>query len=272
MSSRTVYLRRRKNYTKLPDDLYYEANRKIGSSFRSGSRDVLRGLTPEEEDKYLPEILGVGPSEPGYRAAKQNFWADMSITVESGEGTRLEVGIDARNEPINLSDWITWKFAGKHSDVAANEEAVNDSQCKYFLHDPQAKQLVDADARRYRKLAQTAFIQMGDDNAKMRQVLRLLGFDTRMLTPELEAAELALEKFVDKMPKEFLEIVSDTNLEMKAFLEEAVSARVIEKLGNIYMDGDQVLGHTMKEAVAYLTDPVQSKTLTVLKARLEQSN
>jgi hypothetical protein len=273
MTTRTVYIRRRPNNTKLPDELYYEATRKIGGSYARGSNDVLRGLNPEEEEKYLPEILGVGPKEPGWRKAKQDFWSDISVTVASGEGTKLDISLDSHDEPVNLNDWLIWKFIQKHVDVANSEEELSDNfQCKYFIYDPKKNQEVNVANMKQQKAATIEFLKISDNTAKMQQILRLLGYDTRLLSDDKpETAELELKKFVDKTPQRFLEVASDENLEMKSFLEECVSNNVIEKIGNVYLDGDQVLGNSLKEAVLWLNDKAHSKTLTVLKSRLEQA-
>jgi hypothetical protein len=56
MSKKTVFIYRRPNTTNLPDDVYSEAKRRIGSTYTK-SGDILKGLTIAEQKKWLPEIL-----------------------------------------------------------------------------------------------------------------------------------------------------------------------------------------------------------------------
>lgn len=58
-------------------------------------------------------------------------------------------------------------------------------------------------------------------------------------------------------PAGFLAMLEDDTYEMKAFLAEAVRNRVVTKNGDIYMWGKILIGGTLDEAVAQLSDDVQ---------------
>ena len=62
MSSRKVVLKRKANATNLPEHVYAEAKRKIGSTFSSNG-DSQTGLSFAEQKKYMPplEFLFVVP-------------------------------------------------------------------------------------------------------------------------------------------------------------------------------------------------------------------
>ena len=68
----------------------------------------------------------------------------------------------------------------------------------------------------------------------------------------------------------FLKIAKDKNLEVKAEIEEMVTASVLRKIGNQIIFIDEVLGDTLDDAVVFLKDKKNSGTLTILRAKLKE--
>ena len=74
----------------------------------------------------------------------------------------------------------------------------------------------------------------------------------------------------NKQPKKFIRIAKDKNLELKAEIEEMVSAGVLRKIGNQVIFIDEVLGDTTEDAVVHLKDKKNSGKLTILRAKLKE--
>ena len=85
-----------------------------------------------------------------------------------------------------------------------------------------------------------------------------------------EQVENALYEIKDKTPKKFLRIATDKHLELKAEIEEMVSAGVLRKIGNQVIFIDEVLGDTIDDTVVYLKDKKNSGKLTILRAKLKE--
>ena len=85
-----------------------------------------------------------------------------------------------------------------------------------------------------------------------------------------EQVENALYEIKNKEPKKFIRIATDKNLELKAEIEEMVSAGVLRKIGNQVIFIDEVLGDTMEDTVVYLKDKKNSGKLTLLRAKLKE--
>ena len=103
----------------------------------------------------------------------------------------------------------------------------------------------------------------------MRRILRLLAqVNPDRLTDE--QVENQLYELKDKSPMKFLKIAIDKNLELKAEVEEMVTAGVLRKIGNQVIFIDEVLGDTLDNTVVYLKDKKNSSTLTVLRAKLKE--
>jgi len=138
---------------------------KIGSGLRGKS--ALKGVTVEEEQKYLPSILGLTPKSENWNKASNNYWANFGMDVPADdEGYKMEAGlwyeseedaklgeaearaeakkvIDARargvnyvekftvrsqlGTPIDLDDYLMWRYCLVYSGVANVPEDADKS-------------------------------------------------------------------------------------------------------------------------------------------------
>ena len=88
-----------------------------------------------------------------------------------------------------------------------------------------------------RKDADKMFIKSSADVKNMKRILRLItSINPDRLTDD--QIENQLYEIKDKNPAKFLKIASDKNLEIKAEIEEMVTAGVMRKIGNqiIFID------------------------------------
>jgi nitroreductase len=85
-----------------------------------------------------------------------------------------------------------------------------------------------------------------------------------------EQIENSLYEIKNNEPAKFIKIATDSNLEVKAEIEEMVSAGVLRKIGNQVIFIDEVIGDTMDNTVVYLKDKKNSGTLTLLRAKLKE--
>lgn len=266
MSSHIVTLQRRPNSTNLPDDIYLESKRKIGSVFTAGG-DVVRGLSLAEQKALLPEIIGVSPTDVSFTRAVKDFYVNFSIDVPKG-GVDLEVGVDNDGTPYNLLDYIKYKFVLAHPYVAKTEEELSGSKrLKYFIQDKN-KELIEASVNlQVRKKAYKEFIKISEDEAKMDLVLRVYG--ERPEKMDIKEKELTLESMQEEDPDRFLEVALDKDLEMVSLINECLSKEILRKVGNSILDGDSVLGDSMEETILFLKDKKNSGTLTSVKAKIK---
>jgi len=267
MSSRIVYIRRKPNNTNIPEHIYAESKRKIGSSFtKSGQTN--KGLTFSEEKELLPALLGLQYNDPNFFQKSERFFAELSIDVEHGSGTKFNASVDDKGNPVNLMDYVKYKFALAHPFVAADEQACMSSQkYKYFVHDPSKEMEEKHSALEVKKKAYREFIKASADEAKMDMILLAMGSSPKGLS--VVEKELKLENEVDADPVSFLKIVTDKNLEQTAFIEDCISSEVLRRVGTAYLNGDEKIGDTLEESILFLKNKKNSEVLTVLKARLK---
>jgi len=138
MNSKTVKLKVI-DRTRTPDDVKRLSTKKIGSVWTKNG-DIYRGLTLQEEEYYLPSLVGLSPTDPGFRAATRKFWTDFTVVIDADQlddkkfgGLDLEIGgsigPDGKFQPINLMDWLKYKFiTGGHPRVAATPQEVEEKE------------------------------------------------------------------------------------------------------------------------------------------------
>ena len=264
--SHVITIMRRPNATNLPDDIYTEAKRRIGSVF-TGSGDIIRGLTFAEQKKLLPEILGMDSTDPSFGRAAKEFYLNLTVEVPMG-GVDLEIGLDEEGYPLNLMDFVRYKFALAHPYVVAEESELSASKKhQYYISDTR-RELKEAKlGLDIRKNAYKEYIKLTDSSDRMNQVLFVYGFKPD--TMKNEEKELQLEELLEDNPQYFMDVVGDKNLEMVALINQCLTNEVIRKVGNTILDGDVSLGDSMEEAVVFLKDKKNSNVLTSMKAKLK---
>jgi len=266
MSSHLITLNRRSNNTNLPDEVYAESKRKIGSVY-TASGDIIKGLTFAEQKQYLPEIIGVSPSDPEFTRACKEYYLNLTINVPLG-GMDLEIGLDEDGHPLSIVDYVKYKFACAHPYVVQDEEDLTGSKkIKYYISDSR-KELKEASANLVvRKEAFKEFIKLTGHENRMNMVLLVYGYDPTKLTSDEK--ELQLEELQEDNPEYFIDICTDKNLELTALINQALSLEALRKVGNSILDGDITLGDSMEEAVLFLKDKKNSNVLTAVKAKLK---
>lgn len=294
LGSRIVQIHQVPKFSLLPKGkdakvIRMEQVKKIGSQFARGTRDVIRGLSPEEELEYMPRILGLSPTSDNWNAALQTRWAEFGIDVPSDDyseqGVELEVGFKENPKkpgtaiPINLDGYIKYNFCKANSDVATTDEQLdNPFLFTYYIID-KARKVMDDENRFVRmKAINRLFDQLiastdANERNKIQWILETeggsdgVGINTAGYS--IVQKEMELEKFKDAFPTKFEELVKDPNLETKALIRKAVELSVINQEGNSYFLDSKVIGSSLLDTVGYLSNPAnQTDKLTII-ARLD---
>lgn len=251
----------------MPDNIYQSAKQKIGSCFTSDGVQHT-GMTQSQKEKYMPTILGMAYTDPGFQIQMKNWFADFSLLVPI-EGTKLNIGLSESGEPEVLFDYVRYLYIKSHPDVAPNkEEADRSRRARFYIHDEAIAKKAGYDLVAKRKAAYKEFILLEDNSKKVDQLLRLYGRNPAKMSKEEKS--IYLESEVNSDPVTFALRATSKDLEMQAFIEQLLSENLIRKVGNTYLDGDVSLGESMEEAVKYLQNAKHSSELQTLKARLQQ--
>tara|TARA_R100001463_G_C3442759_1_gene212757 strand:+ start:9 stop:671 length:663 start_codon:yes stop_codon:yes gene_type:complete len=213
-------------------------------------------------------ILDVSPEHSDWPKHSKQFWAELTIPV-GFTGVELEIGMDD-GIPISIMDYIKYRFAIKHPHVAMTKGEMDaDFNKRFYIQDLTRADKVKNNEIQVKKDADKEFIKMSSNEKAMKRVLRLMS-NTNPDRMTAEQIENSLYEIKNSSPKKFFRIATDKNLELKAEIEEMVSAGVLRKIGNQIIFIDEVLGDTTDDTVVYLKDKKNSGKLTLLRAKLKE--
>lgn len=274
MSSIIIELRRKPNFTRLPDISAQQAKRKIGCTMtKTGAQN--HGLTQEEIVKYMPEILNMSASESTFRRAVTDYFNSLTLEV-SDEHLKLEIGTHEDGSPVNVIDYVKWKFAQANPYVASDIEDLHRSSRKlFYFHNRIDDISKKAKKSQKRSAAFKLLMEVQANENKVPLVLTVLGVNPARVVYGLpqdkhkEALRVRLEEEFDKDMEAFYTAASNPQLETIALLEDAVSKSIIERSGNSYFFKETDLGGDLREAVAFLEDKKNSAVVSQIKASLK---
>ena len=265
--SKKVTLRQKELLNHLPKPVRAEAIYKLSSVYVN--RQPLKGFTATEEKKYMDGILDVSPSHVDWPKHSKEFWAELTIPI-GFTGVELEIGKNEDDMPLNIMDYIKYRFALKHPHVALTKEEMDSTfSKKFYIQDLTRDDKVKNNEIQLKKDADKEFIKASSNIDSMKRILRLMS-NTNPDRMTVEQVENALYELKNSNPKKFLRISTDKNLELKSEIEEMITSGVLRKIGNQVIFIDEVLGETTDDTIVYLKDKKNSGTLTILRAKLKE--
>lgn len=272
-------------FTTVPKDMQDEVIKRVGSEFRPGTRDCIRGLSPEEERVILPNIVGLNPTDQQFPARVRDYWADYSV-MPTVEGIKLNIATEQREAtvngtkvmldlPINEEDYITYKFCMQSSKVAKTKEQLSNlGQYDFYLVNLEEEKEKAMSEFTIKKDSDIAFgrlvTKFPENEDKVNWILQMIKKPQEHFSESMSQIEkeMMLSKKKDESPVLFLNIANDVDLEQKAFLSKAIAFGIMTIEGYDYFNGDKNLGPE-KSAISKLKSPEFSSELLTIQARLQ---
>jgi hypothetical protein len=291
MKEKTVYIRRKVSFSQAAnstDPEYVEyvstAFTGIGSYFNK-NKQVGTGLSRHEKNILMPEVLDMDRDERGYKEAVNNYFHEFFHKIPAG-GLLLRIGLknpkkelSEDNLPLSVTDYMVWKHALEHPQVATNlEEAESNPIVRFWIEDKEAELNAKVRVSDLEDKASMLYLQHKSDVTKVDQVLTLLGVDTRKLNPEetiLRFKSVSTKRdSLDEdsqveMLEAFISACEDKDLEIKYLILELIGAQILEKAGSniLITETGELIGEDMRDAVLFLNNKKNSKILNTLQAR-----
>jgi len=263
-----VQIRRRETKSHLPPPVVANAT-KVLSSIYSG-QGPLKGVDGEKEKELLAEHLGISPEEDDFHKRCRAFWADLRVEVPS-DGKVLTIETREDGTPVDIYDYLVYKWAKKHKYVAdTREDMLDDSTKQYYIYDPEGEMRNQNKVVGYKKQAYKELIKMSDDEDKIDMMITVLT-DSDPDQMNKTQKENYLDQLIEDDPKEFVRVATDKSLEIKSAISEMVSLNILRKMGNQYWFHDEKIGDTLEEAVLFFKDKKNAETINILKAKLQEA-
>lgn len=276
MTSRKIKLKRKEIIRfGTPQELKDEKICILGSYIDKNGNPA-RALSYDLEDKWMSEIVNLKVTDAGFRAAVTTWYKNMRVKVLP-EGVEWEIGEDASGNPLNLEDWVKWKFALSHPWMAKNKkECEGVEHYQFYFEDPEAENIIKGNKLEQSTKAYVEFAKLNEDTEKMDWVLRTilgkfseLGSLSELIKLDDSKKKLKIAFVIEKDPQYFLDIMSDKDLIYKAEIASMVEAGVLNKEGNKYLNGSENLG-SIDGTIAWMKDANNSMDYAILKARLDE--
>ena len=271
MQERYVQIRRKESEVQLlPVVARNQANVYLSSVFKGASPH--RGLTPDEEEEFLAPHLGVvRGTSPDYGKKIADFYKDISLNIPVS-GMVLNISTIS-GKPVNVYEWILWKWASSHPLVSPNKaEMDRDVTKRFFIYDPEEAERDEAvvtqqKIQAYGELAK--LVADKEDDAAVDRILLMYDMDHRGMSRN--AKETLLTSKVDENPGKFLGILSDKYLKLKSKVVDMIRLQVLHRQSTAIMYVDTVLGHSLQEAALWFTNPDNSELVGVIKGRYQSA-
>lgn len=273
---RFVHLRRKERQREgVPPEVMQDAIMTVSSVFKDGR--PLKPLSNEEEKQLLPLFRDLDPDDPKeFSKDVKKFWEDFRVKVPYN-GKELDITVDENGVPDEPDQYVMWRFCKEHPQVAGSESEMKKNITKHFyIYDPEeqvssknkeVKAKIDANKECIKLLS-----GQKKDMEKARRVLALMQNSYNVYNLSEQEIENQLYEIAQEKPEQFLKIVKDTNLDVRAELQQLVSLGVINKVGNSYIYIDNTIGYTEDEAIQFMKDTERnSQVITELKHKLKEA-
>lgn len=170
--------------------------------------------------------------------------------------------------PNYPADRIKLAWLSQHPFVAGSEsEKYDDPAYGYVITSVVQEATVKNKKRELLKVAYQKLWTLSTEEKS--DVLRLYGKKVdRTTSPEV--IDDTINTMVENEPKAFLEIVEDPDFKTKILIKESIQCKAIILEGSKYkLNGGDIIGHDINEAVEYINDPQNATTKKSLVAKVK---
>ena len=238
----------------------------------------------------MPEVTDQHPGEDrrSFRKSISDYYRNMNTKIPA-DGLRLNIALEKPDEPlgdmnfpVSVRDYLIYKHAVGHPEVAMSSEEADRYEHKLFYIEDTEGVVKDADKLNVRE--DEAFLeyhQIIDSEDKVDQMLVLLGINPGKKT--ISEKRPMLKEFASINPKEsfqtnesklqrFISMSKDKDLQTKYTIKEMVRVNVLEEIGMkiLIKESGEVIGDDIREATLWFIDKANSKDVNVLTARYNE--
>lgn len=282
MGSRIVEIRRKNHFNndqkKEYEQYSRDFHRSVGAYWKKGSNRSGSGLSFEEEDLLMPEVLDVDAKDREFRKKVAAYFDAIDTDVPHA-GKKLEAGLlnndkplAADNMPIEPEQYIRWRHATSHPQMAENKLAADRDQTKFFYFFSGEDEMDDQyELTKIKDAAMAEYLSSKGDIKKVIMVLELLAVP-KVGEMTDKARLVAFKQEAEKQPVLFHKYCIDKDLKDKYTINLLVSAGVLQKTNAgipeyLSEESGKPLAKGIKAMVAWWNNPENSKDVQIFKAQ-----
>ena len=266
------------------------AYRAIGSYWQVIGKIHASGMTREEENIIMPDLVGAYPEDDRktFRQGVENYFANINTRVPA-EGLKLNIALQQPGKPLSIDnppanpvDYVAWKHALGHVQVGPDKNtAERYDHVKFYIVDKDAEIKASGKLLKLENEATAEYLQIQADPNKVDQALTVLGYDLKMYQPGERTGLLRKEATVvtdvadevnQERLKKFISTVTDKHLKIKYDILNMISAHKLTRIGNriLLAESQTVIGNDLMEAVYWFLDKKNSGQVNALYVQMEE--
>ena len=180
--------------------------------------------------------------------------------------------------PINVEDYILWRYCLVYTDVANDIIIVNKSgHIRFYIYDSSREANKEAIQLETRNEATKIYVKLLEQPER---VNNMIWVDRKGVTNVDSLQPVDKYKTLETMsrvePHEFIKLYNDKDLDIKATIERMIHYDILKRLPNsnvIVDDNNDIVGNSMDEAIIFFKNTERNKpSITRFKAKLKDYN
>ncbi len=258
------------------------ASRGIGAYFKRGSAKSGSGLEFNEIKLLMPIIINLESSDRDFMKKVDDYFTDITTRIPH-DGLPLEIGLKVNNDsalsednfPLNIEQYVKYRHAMSHPDMAnSKEEAEGNQLKKFYLVDAEKTLENEKSTNDIRDQAMTEYLSIKGDKNKVDMVYTNIVLEYKNLS--FNEKVMYLREYIEDndiaKAKNFIKIAQDKDLNIKYGINKLIQANILRRVGNaiVITESGTSIGKDMIDAVVWFKDQTNSDTIGVLKARLQE--
>ena len=180
--------------------------------------------------------------------------------------------------PINIEDYLIWRYVLNYRHVANSIEDVNKSpNIRFYLHTQEEKERIKKQEFKTKQGAINAYIKFLEKASKddINDVLSIISPSSVkdiVSNTDLEDKQAQIMEVVIATPTKFVDIIKDKNLKTKALIERLIAFNVLKRLPSSTVvvesaDPSVTIGNNMDECVSFMLNEKNSVKINELTAK-----
>ena len=242
----------------------------------SGGKTLETGFIFEIDDYAREKHITKLAEEKSLKTSKQLADYVMGFTDSKPnvpEELRWKYGA-----PINVEDYLLWRYILNYRPVANNIADANKSpNIRFYLHTDEERERAKKEEFKTKQTALSEYMKFMK-SASMDDVDDVLS----LLTPEsimnitkekdLDEKQMKIMEVVTSTPTKFVNIIKDKNLKTKASIQRLIAFNVLKQIAGSTMivesaDPSVIIGNNMEEAVTYFLNEKNKSKVNELLAK-----
>lgn len=228
---------------------------------------VIKNILTDEEKEFFEKTMGIELSV--YK--NPDFWTTRRVELRKGDNY------------LDLSDvmeYINYKILLANSDKIAVglENSKGNLNYSYVIIKEGEEVKMERTSFSTKKKAFKLYSKIETSQSTLRSIVKLIENKAISKTADIEWLQGQVERIIDQKPEAFVNLMEDTNFDIKTLISSAEDAGVIIRTNKRYSTSDGLdLARegeisTFENAVKFLSDPLNQEIVDIIELKLNKTS